>query len=309
MTVPTRAAGGKVEAVERKPLQLEAEAKPVNNLHGRTVLAIVLTHDAPEALRTCLTAVCAQTTPPAGVLVVDNASTPPATEVVEGLVQHAVPISVLRLPDNRGPAGGHAAGLKEFLKASHDLGWIFDDDCVPEPDCLTRLLEEEARDHHHPAAIFPTQVDRHGTVQNYPAWFGVLLSKEVVRTVGLPMEALFWWTEDTEYLQWRIPRAGFPVRRSTGARVIHFGVRRKAYKPAWKFYYETRNSVFYRLYIQRCRRLYRLGPYFIRTLLRISLQEDQRLRKLAVVGIGACHGIVGRLGKTMPVTKQESGRD
>ena len=43
----------------------------------RRVLAVVLTHNAPESLERCLLAIDAQTTPPQAVLVVDNASNPP----------------------------------------------------------------------------------------------------------------------------------------------------------------------------------------------------------------------------------------
>lgn len=271
-------------------------------------MAVVLTHDAPQALDDCLRAIRGQLVPPAEVLVVDNGGLHPAGEVVEALGPGTVPISVLRLPDNPGPAGGHAAGLEQFLGSRQDLAWVFDDDCIPEPACLAELLAEAAR-HRGPAVVFPLQADRGGAVQNYPAWFGVLLPREVIRTVGVPLRALFWWTEDTEYLQWRIPRAGFPVLRAPQARVVHHGVRQTARKPAWKYYYETRNSVYYRLHVQRCRRAHKLAPYFVRTILRVLVREDQRGRKLTLVGLGACHGVVGRLGKSIPVTTHAAVRN
>ena len=92
------------------------------------------------------------------------------------------------------------------------------------------------------------------------------------------------------------------MRWEPSARVVHYGVRQTAHKPAWKYYYETRNSVYYRTHIQRGRRVHRLGPYFARTMLRICLREDRRAEKLAVMGLGIFHGLLGRLGKRMPVT-------
>jgi GT2 family glycosyltransferase len=80
-----------------------------------------------------------------------------------------------------------------------------------------------------------------GIVHNYPGWFGLLIPRTIVETVGLPYEPLFWWTEDTEYLRWRIPRAGYSVRWVADANVNHLEARRMPRRPTWKFYYEARN--------------------------------------------------------------------
>ncbi len=45
----------------------------------RRVVALVLSHNAPQSLARCLNAIAAQTNPPQGVVVVDNASDPPIT--------------------------------------------------------------------------------------------------------------------------------------------------------------------------------------------------------------------------------------
>ena len=42
-----------------------------------SVMAVVLTYNAPASLERCLLSFAAQTTPPQAVLVVDNASVPP----------------------------------------------------------------------------------------------------------------------------------------------------------------------------------------------------------------------------------------
>ena len=44
---------------------------------GHRVVALVLTHNAPQSLARCLSAIDAQTEAPEEVLVVDNASQPP----------------------------------------------------------------------------------------------------------------------------------------------------------------------------------------------------------------------------------------
>ena len=94
--------------------------------------------------------------------------------------------------------------------------------------------------------------DTSGAVVNTQGWCGVLIPREIVADVGIPNEALFWWTEDTEYLHWRIPRAGYRVERSESARVARrCGIERPTSKPPWKYYYECRNQVHYRLHTQR----------------------------------------------------------
>jgi GT2 family glycosyltransferase len=136
----------------------------------------------------------------------------------------------------------------------------------------------------------------------------------VVETVGLPDAELFWWTEDTEYLQWRIPRAGFEV--SWTARPVMGITRGRAdrAKPAWKYYYEARNQVYFRLHTQRTDddpkpenlllrvRAWRAGRATWKLAVRAVVRErEARLGKLAAVMRGAGDGVRGRLGKSVPV--------
>lgn len=272
------------------------------------VMTLVLTYNAPRALERCLTAIAAQTVRPSTVVVVDNAGSTPTEEVVARV--EGLDVQILRLASNTGPAGGHAAGLRHFLASDLPQAWVMDDDCVPEPTCLEEL-EAERRKHDRPALVFPTWIDEpSGEVVNWPAWCGFLLAREVVEDVGLPREDFFWWAEDTEYLHFRIPVAGHPVARAEAARVLHGRVRAGARKPAWKVYYEVRNSVYYRLWVQRRRgrRFYRLGRTLLRMLGGVLLREDDRPRKLWMYVRGVFDGLFGRLGKRVPVEIAEQPR-
>ncbi len=102
---------------------------------SRSVLAVVLTHDAPESLARCLSSIEAQSYPPAAVLVVDNASEPAVA-----LPPSQLDVTLLRSENNGGPAGGHEIGLRTFLESGHDLAWVMDDHCIPAPTCLEELL-------------------------------------------------------------------------------------------------------------------------------------------------------------------------
>ncbi|MFA5882579.1 MAG: glycosyltransferase [Acidimicrobiia bacterium] len=280
------------------------------DLHA-SVMAVVLTYDAPDAARRCLASIREQHAGVDAVLVVDNASEPPfVTDPAAGSG-----VRVLRLLENTGPAGGYAAGLRTFLASDASWVWLVDDDSTPRPGALAAQLRAAAT-RTEPTAFLSTMVDRDtGAEANTHGWCGVLIPRVIVEAVGTPMEALFWWAEDTEYLQWRIPRAGFALERCDDA-VVDVSLRRaERAKPAWKFYYETRNQVYFRLRVQRqpadgprrrhltvrvrswraARTVAKLGG---RAVLR---EPDGRARKLAMVVRGAADGLRGRLGRTVAV--------
>jgi rhamnopyranosyl-N-acetylglucosaminyl-diphospho-decaprenol beta-1,3/1,4-galactofuranosyltransferase len=263
------------------------------------VVAVVLTFDQPRRFVACLKAILTQVIPPATVLVVDNASTTSAQDVLRDVGISDPRIEVLRLPENVGPAGGYAEGLRRFLQSKHDVAWLLDDDRIPDPWCLARLIETYGS-LEEPAILFPTDKTPQGEATNYPSWCGVLLPRRVVEEVGVPREDFFWWVEDTEYLQWRIPRAGFDVVRVPEATVVHDHADEPK-KPAWKYYYEVRNSVYYRRYVQGGTRRRRLRAGLARTLIRILFLERHRGAKLRAFVRGYRDGVAGRLGRTVPV--------
>lgn len=279
------------------------------------VMAVVLTFDARPALEDCLAAIRSQTHPVDTILVVDNASSEP----VDDLVAATPCTTLLRLSDNRGPAGGYAEGLGAFLKSDATRAWVMDDDCVPAPDALAAQLAITWR----APVVLAHMVDRDsGENVDTLGWCGVLLAREVVETVGVPDPALFWWNEDTEYLEWRIPRAGFRVERCADAEVSVRRTRSDAAKPAWKYYYEARNQVYYRLVTQRLssrpvlrylsrrvrygRAIRSVGKLAARSVLR---ERTQRGRKLAMVCRGTVDGVRGRLGRTVPVDSSDRPLD
>jgi rhamnopyranosyl-N-acetylglucosaminyl-diphospho-decaprenol beta-1,3/1,4-galactofuranosyltransferase len=272
----------------------------------------VLTYAAPSSLARCLAAIDAQREAPDLVIVTDNASPDPVSVPPDGRDTPPA-VRVQRLTTNTGPAGGHAAGLRAFLETGADWAWVMDDDIVPDPDTLADLLDEGRQ--HQPCVVQPRmEVYDTGEVTNTQGWCGVLVHRGVVERIGLPNEALFWWTEDTDYLQWRTGRNQIPVIRSDQATVRVHRARGDSTKPAWKYYYEARNQVYHRLHVQRpftdpphrhlrlrvrawrsLRAVAKLGG---RALLR---ERHQRVRKAAMVGRGAVDGLRGRLGVTVPV--------
>jgi GT2 family glycosyltransferase len=240
----------------------------------RQVLAVVLTHDAPGAPARCLDAIDRQTRPCDAVLVVDNASDPPV------VLPHRS-VDVVRSDLNTGPGGGHELGLRRFLDSGAALAWVMDDDCVPAPTCLEALLRHDgaiagAR------PVFPCWIDGPtGAARFLPAWCGVLIPRAMVERVGLPRADFVWWAEDTEYFQQRIWDHGMRAEEAGDAVVEHHRVRNRSRKPAWKFYYEARNTIVYRWHVQ------------------------DRTWHHSWLGIRSLVGLLGQLLFTQPITTRD----
>jgi len=261
-------------------------------------MAVILTHNAPESLERCLQAIAGQTVPPEAVLVVDNASRPPVA--AEALAPVGGSVSELvRSEVNTGPAGGYHEGLGRFLASGYHHARGLDDDMRPNPWCLERLWEV-AGEQPETAFVFPVSREAGGAYGIWPSWCGFLVARTIVDQVGLPMAELFWWAEDTEYLQWRIPEAGYPRQVVNGALVEHDAIRQGDGVPLWKYYYEARNMLYVNLHLKR-----RIGHYprnLAKLVARAVLREGHgRLRRLAVIARGLFDGATGRLGIRYPI--------
>lgn len=102
------------------------------------VCAIIVTYQRPELLTRCLRALAAQTHPVDQILVVDNGGDGAATRAVEALdATEPLEVVVCERPDNPGPAGGFAEGIRQARSQFPDAHlWLFNDDAWPEPEAL-----------------------------------------------------------------------------------------------------------------------------------------------------------------------------
>jgi GT2 family glycosyltransferase len=230
-----------------------------------SVCAVVVTRNRLPLLRECLHAVLGQTRPPDHVLVVDNASTDGTPEAVRaGWPQ----VEVVELAVNEGGAGGFHEGIARATAAGWEWLWVMDDDTIPRPDALARLLEasdglaetpallasriEWTDGRLHPMNLPRVDVrdlerlldatQRSLLPMRWSTFPSLLIRRDAVERFGPPRKAFFIWSDDLDFTA-RILREerGYIV---PGSVAVH-----KTATAHWpweggeRFYYAVRNGL------------------------------------------------------------------
>lgn len=177
------------------------------------------------------------------VVVVDNAS----TDGTGAWLAEQEGVHAETLADNLGGAGGFHEGMRIGLDRGADLLWLMDDDGLPDPDCLARLLEHRSGlDFWGPLVVdeddadrlvFPIRLPggtrvvhqladvrrsaRDGRIDDIVIPFnGVLVTADLARRIGLPRAEFFIWGDDHEY-RLRAEAAGARIATVVDAVVRH----------------------------------------------------------------------------------------
>ena len=243
----------------------QADAPPVT--------VIVLNWRGIAKTRECLTALRQDTYPNRHLLVVDN-----GTETPEGdqLKEEFPEIELVKLDQNYGFAGGCNKGMAHAKARNPAYIWLLNNNAIPEPHTLTRLVQAMMRDpqagaaaalvvegpgsQHKKADLKPSgigQID-YGKAKTYlrqckpyenieglPCdWItgsNLLLSKEAIAKVGGFDENFFLYFEDVDICV-QIRKAGFKCLLVTESIVAHEGsAATQGSYSLWRSYYHTRN--------------------------------------------------------------------
>jgi len=214
------------------------------------VVALVLTYRRPGlATRSVRWLVDDEGIPPEDIVLVVNGEGGLDDPALEGAIE------VLRLPENVGPAGGFARGLRHVL-ATRDGAWVYvcEDDValypLPTPRTERLIKEAEGADTQRPIGAvvaygrdmdprtgitYPHRVSTDEPFEEIDMgqWGATLLSRRVLEANTFPDESMFWGYEDLEYFL-AVRRAGFRVVVDTeSARAVNDTVTRPA-RSTWK---------------------------------------------------------------------------
>lgn len=233
--------------------------------------AVVVTYNRLAMLQEVIHALQASKTPVDHIIVVDNNSNQDTQDYLTSLGEQ---IEYVRLNQNLGGAGGFNRGVRYFMeKTEDDFVWLMDDDTVPHSYTLTELtkyaeanpkfgfLSSDVRwiDGQRALMNKPALLSRHSTldddgtepVQLRNATFvSLLMSRNVIGKIGLPITDFFIWGDDIEYTEragrlypgYLIPTAKVTHKMATnvGSNIVTDSKDRTP-----RYYYSYRNKIYY----------------------------------------------------------------
>lgn len=212
------------------------------------IFAVVLTFNRKALLQRCLDAISRQTRRCDQIIVIDNASTDGTAKLLQR--DWAGRVNTYVLSRNIGASGGFNVGIRTAYQAGADFVWVMDDDVLPDPTALEKLVEADQRladmgvarsfvlssawTEDGSATNVP-DIDTRPRARGYANWplflalqmvpvtratfVSILLPRSIIARYGLPLAPMFMWGEDNEYTR-RITNdcPGFFVAES---RVLH----------------------------------------------------------------------------------------
>ena len=209
-------------------------------------VAVVIPHlDRLWDTEECYRSLMAQTSAPAAIILVDNAS---KTHAAAELAAACPRAEILRLDENRGFAGGVNAGIRRALQRPNvGFVWVLNNDTACAPDALEKLRAAAGLDSRiglvgcplwegdeggprrivpsgkrlmEPWAI-PTEPPT-GKTPDYLSGACLLIRRELLEDVGLFDEGFFFFFEDAD-LSRRAADNGWRLAVASEARVEHRG--------------------------------------------------------------------------------------
>ncbi|WP_430490890.1 glycosyltransferase family 2 protein [Lactiplantibacillus pentosus] len=255
----------------------------------KKVAAILVTYDRVDLLKKCLSQLLIQPAALTQILVIDNHSSDDTQSFMSKLVKEHHQVIYSRLDSNLGGAGGFSEGIKQAMSLDVDYFWIMDDDTIPNPDTLTNLLDADKQLQSKWSFLSSNVrwVDNKAarmnqlTTQKYwsdeigngliavktGTFVSILIKKNDVERVGLPISEFFIWSDDTEYtIRLSDKFTGYFVINSTVTHETKVNlsvdlVHERDKNKISRYYYSLRNG----FYIAR--REKKVGRYFVRAVL------------------------------------------
>jgi len=295
-----------------------------------SVHGVLVTYRRQQELVASLTAVASQTRPFDRFVVVDNSPSTANERAVRDLVPGTEYVAA---PENLGPAGGIAVGMRHVLAHAGDDDWVMtldDDDPLREPGVMAMLTDFAAGSRERDPAtggvgLTGTRFDRRkGRIVRVPddELHGAvpvdciagnqcpLYAVRALRAVGPPRAELFFGLEELE-LGLRLRDAGYslyghgPTWREGRARSGRLEMRlepaRSLADATWRRYYSLRNLVWILREIRQPRSALRVTIVtgFAKPVAALPVQPRAAYRHLRL-NLAACRDAwTNRMGRTV----------
>lgn len=280
------------------------------------VAAVVVTYNRLELLRQCVQALRNQSAA-CDILIVDNASTDGTARWLDSQTD----LNYRNTGSNLGGAGGFNFGMRWAVEAGYNYVWVMDDDTLPQPNALEKLLEADAvlKQNYGWLSSVVLWTDgseckmnrqklkksyyeylpllKYGLVQAEQATFvSLFLRSETIRRFGLPIKEFFIWGDDIEFTRRIAVRGGLPSFTAGQSQVVHATKSNVGSNVALddaerieRYYYAFRNEA----YLYRQEGMKASLYYFARRgldFLRILLHGDEKRKRLKVLFKGSFDG-------------------
>lgn len=189
---------------------------------------VTATRNRPEVLLDKAHALAAQTLPRDRFewIVAFDGPAPALEERLTHEVGDAVRLRTVATPGG-GPGPARDAAAAE---ARHDVLYLSDDDCLPDPRTLARHLEAQARPAVYLGEVVFAEPDGGESRRRWrrPGWWNVnganvSFPREAFEAVGGFGSDLVGYGGEDLWLGWRLHRAGLSIRALAGAPVLHDG--------------------------------------------------------------------------------------
>lgn len=286
------------------------------------VSAVVVTYNRRELLLESINALLQQTYKVMEINIIDNAST---DSTYEYLYQNNIidnpKVKYYNTNENLGGAGGFNFGIKKAYLGKGDLFWIMDDDTIPSITALEELIKVYHKVDNNKLGFLCSNVkwtDGNACNMNIPhktdrwidtidkgfleiikcTFVSVLIKKDVVKEVGLPIKEFFIWGDDTEYTR-RITLSGYKAYFAYNSIVIHKMISNTApnivtdsIERVDRHFYRYRNTIYVRIrkkYFGKAEAK-RAKKKIRRDFMRILYKSNNRKKRLCILIKGVIWG-------------------
>ncbi len=241
------------------------------------IAAVVVTYNRKDLLQECLSSLLKQIRTLDLIIIIDNASTDGTWEVLNKKYLKNPIFDYINLGKNTGGAGGFHYGIKRAYKKGYDWVWCMDDDTIPQKNSLMEFekainileknninigflasnvfwVDKEICRLNRPALNRYSEDSykylEEGLVEVWSSSFvSMLVSKNAIKSRGLPISDYFIWGDDAEY-SLRISHE-FKCYLVGKSKVIHkpksndtFSYKNISKEQLWKYKYSIRNMTY-----------------------------------------------------------------